>query len=405
MARMWCSAVLLLALGEVVVFGQQPALPQGLIPVPEKPGLAVVLKTDKSTYAPGDRMRIAFTLQQPAYVYIWSITAAGQAQLLVPNRFLQNPYFPAGTHVLPQTGWALKITEPEGMEYLQILAVDRPLSFYDAKAFEKQAFLLFASPAAMAAAVQSALGDAVWGTAWTSYLVRQPKGYVTVVTAPVGAAVWIDGKYVGEAPVRTLVPAGKRSVRVEKTGYAEQQLTVDLGDGEEVQLVLTLEPAWPRPLPIWTPSRPGEGEPAKLDLGVGFNVGWLSGFSAGVDLWTGPLGVGLAILSVPQRPDLSQPGPGGWFPWGPEVEIYLALWVQGANLGLWGSLGLAFQEMAYLPAWYPAGLGPLVQIEPETDWEVRPTWSLGLGTGGPGWWTYVAWHNRRGLVLGFVAGI
>ena len=397
MAKLWGLILAIAGLG-LSLGGQQPVLPQGIIPVPDKPGIVVALKTDKGVYAPGDRLQITFTLPRAAYVYLWNITSAGKAQLLLPNRFLQTPFFPAGTHVLPQAGWVLRVTEPEGMEYLQILVVDRPLSFYEAKAWEKQSFVVFASPGQLAAAVQGSLGDAVWGTAWTSYLVYKPKGTVSVVTVPAGAEVWIDGKFVGETPVRLVVPAGKLSVRVEKAGYEDRRLTVDLGDGEEVQLVVALERA--RPLP-WFP--PGLGEPVAETFGVGFNVGWISALSGGFDLWLDPVGLGLSLTAPPPRPDLSQPGPGGWFAWGPEIEGYVALWFQGTNLGVWGSVGLSFQEMAYVPSWYPMAR-PLVEVEPETDWEIRLTWSLGVGTGGEGWRAYVAWHNRRGVVVGFAVG-
>ena len=42
------------------------------------------------------------------------------------------------------------MTEPDGIECVQLVATERPLSFYEARALEKDAFLSFANPAAFA---------------------------------------------------------------------------------------------------------------------------------------------------------------------------------------------------------------------------------------------------------------
>lgn len=392
----WLVGLLLccvLALGQ----GEAPVLPTGIVPVPVEPGIVVTLRTDRAVYAPGDSLKLTFTLSHGAYVYLYNLTADGRVKLLVPNRFLQDPRFPAGEHALPTRGWVLRVTEPEGVEYLQLVATERPLAFYEAKAFEEEAFLLFADPAAFATRLQAMLAGR-WGTAWTRFRVHQPRATLAVNTSPSGAAVWVGGRYVGTSPVSTVVAPGRVRVLVEKEGHETRSLDLTLGDREEVTLAVTLSRArpalWPPAVPLPRPAT----EPLP-SLGVGLAVGLDS--LAG-DLWLGGLGFGGSFRPAPPRPDLTLPGPGGWVPWGPEVEVYLAGWLPLARAGGFVLAGLSAQEMAWVPAWAPAAaLLPMVDVEPETATEVRLTWGVGLGASGDGWRAYVLWHSRRALVVGF----
>jgi len=395
----WLVGVLIscvLALGQ----GEAPVLPKGIIPVPVEPGIIVTLKADKATYAPGDSLKLTFTLSRDAHVYLYNLAADGRVKLLVPNRFLQDPRFPAGNHTLPTKGWVLRVTEPEGVEYLQLMATERPLSFYEAKAFETEAFLLFADPAGFATRLQAMLAGS-WGTAWTRFRVHQPQATLAVNTSPSGAAVWVGGRYVGASPVSTVVTPGRVRVRVEKEGHETRSLDLTVGDGEEVTLAVTLSRArpalWP---PVAPPSWTVDGElPA---LGVGLAVG-LTSLSFAADLWIEGLGCGVSVWPAPLLPDPDEPGPGGWFAWGPEVEGYLAGWLPIGRAGVVLLLGVSAQEMAWIPAWTPAAaLLPMVDVEPETATEVRLTWGVGLGASGDGWRAYLAWHSRRHVVLGFV---
>lgn len=397
-ARVWPVA-LVMACAVAVGQGEAPVVPQGIIPVPVEPGIVVSLSTDKTTYTPGDALKLTFTLNRDAYVYLYNLTSDGKVMLLLPNRFVQNPRFPAGRHTLPTPGWTLRVTEPEGLEYLQLVASDAPLSFYEAKAFEKDAFVSFTNPAAFATQLQTLLPGRPWGTAWTRFRVYRPRASLTVTTRPSGAAVWVGGSYSGTSPMSTVVAPGRIRIRVEASGYEPKSVDLTVADGEEVTLAVSLSPARsvPRPPvvpPVWTVdgSLPG--------LGVGLAVGL---DSVAGDLWVEAVGVGMSLRPAPPLPDLTRPGSGGAHPWGPEVEAYVAGWLSIGRIGLAVTLGLSIQEMAWIPPWAPAGaLVPQVVIEPETWSEVRPTWGAGLGVSGTGWRAYFLWHSRRSLVLGFV---
>ncbi len=395
-ARLLAAWVALVAFG-LLAFGEAPVLPQGIIPVPDEPPIIVSVKTDKTTYAPGDALRLTFTLNHDAYVYLYNLTADGKVKLLVPNRFLQDPLFPAGTHTLPTQGWVLRVTAPEGIEYLQLVASAAPLSFYEAKAFEADAFLVYTNPAAFASQI-TALLPRTWGTAWTSYRVHRPQASLSVATSPSGAGVWVGGSYVGTSPLSTSVAPGRIQIRVEKDGYETKSVDLVVGDGEEVSLVVSLSPA----RPVWPPiSPPAWTVDVELPaVGFGLAVG-LTSRSISTDLWLGGVGFGMSVQLAPPLPDLTEPGPGGWFAGGPEVEGYIAGWLSLGRGGLVVLVGVSIQEMAWVPPWSPSGaLAPLVDVEPETRTEVHLTGGAGVGVGASGWRLYLSLHSRRGFVVG-----
>lgn len=389
---------LILGVGLGLAQGEAPVLPQGIIPVPEEPGILVSLKTDKDTYAPGDTLKISFTLSKDAYVYLYDLTPDGRVRLIVPNRYLQDPHFPAGTHTIPTPGWVLRVTEPEGWEFFQALASEEPLSFYEAKAFEKDAFLLFTDPGKFAGQLQEMLAGN-WGTAWTSFRVHRPKAALTVTTHPAGADIWANGSYLGTAPLTRVFSPGTFQLLVEKEGYEPRTLDLSLADGEEVSLVITLSRSWPS-------GRPSQGEPPKPEnegtfqpeLGLALGVGSLA-----VEIWVEVIGFGLAVLPSPSP---LPPPAMGWVTVGPELEGYLGAWLPLGRLGGVVLGGLSFQETAWTPEWTgSSALAPLVEVEPEIRWRTSLTLGVGLGVSGSGWRTYLAWHNRRGIVLGFALGL
>lgn len=396
------SVLVLLALlgaGAPAAEEAQAVVPAGLIPTPEKPGIVLSLATEKDVYAPGETLTLTFTLSRPAHVYLYNLTSAGKVQLIVPNRFLQDTYFPAGTHTLPTGGWVLRVTEPEGVEYIQLVATETPLSFYEAKGFEKDAFLVFAQPAAFAGTIQGLLGGN-WGAVWTAYRVYQPKAYLSVTTVPPGAAVSVDGQAVGPSPVSTVVSPGRIRVQASQAGYETRSVQLTVTDGEEVHLSLTLSPSRPSPRPSWPPA--GGAAENDVEASVGVAVG---ADSVALDLWLGGLGFGASVRPAPPRPDLTQPGPGGTYPWGPELEAYLALWVPFGRGGVLLLGGLSAQDMAWIPAWSPTAVQPQVVVEPEVWSQYRVTFGVGIGIAGDGWRGHVLWHNRRGFVLGVVLSI
>lgn len=369
---------------------KQEVLPLGIIPGPEEPGIAVRLEIDKKSYAPGEYLTVTFTLSQEAWVYLYDVRPDGVVELLLPNRFLKEPRFPAGEHVLPTEGWRLRVTEPEGVEYLEIIATDRPLSFYEAKAFEEHPFLAFADPEAFAKRLRELLVGA-WGAAWTSFYVYEPKAIVHLESTPDRAEVWVSGQLVGETPLDVVVPPGHVEIELVRWGYINKRLSLDLKDGEEIFLDVTLEPA-PQ---VFKGLSSGP-------VVLGFSLGW---GSFGIEVWGKELAAGIAIRSGPPPPSTTEPGPGGWYPWGPEIELYGAGWLPlgKTDLGVMVLAGVSVQEMVWLPEWPLAeSLRPAVEVEPETRLSLKPTLGIGFGSEARTLRAYLAWHTNRGPILGVV---
>lgn len=368
--------------------GQEKAVPLGIVPQPAEPGIRVTLSLEKDVYAPGEYLRLRFTLSQEAYIYLYNVRPDGKVTLLLPNRFHQNPGFEAGEHVLPTKGWRLRVTEPEGWEYLEIIATDRSLSFYDAKAFERDPFLSFADPEAFANRLQELLVGS-WGAAWVGFLVHRPRATLRISTDPPGALAWADGTLLGTTPLAAEVTPGEVELLLEKPGYRPKRFSVTLADGEELELAVTLEEA-----------PPTRGQPASFE-GTGFGIS-LGLNSVGIEVWGEGVGLGLSLRGAGENPPRG-PGPGGWFPLGPELELYMLIAYPvgegGDGLAILG--GLSFQEWAWYPPWHPEGLTPAVEMEPEAKLRAWPTFGLGIAVRGEDLGAYLLWHSRRGLVLGF----
>jgi hypothetical protein len=67
------------------------------------------------------------------------------------------------------------------------------------------------------------------------------KGAVNVSSNPPGADVLLDGNFVGNSPAALKLPAGKHTVTVKMSGYADWTREISVQSASEVQLTATLE--------------------------------------------------------------------------------------------------------------------------------------------------------------------
>ncbi|NMB79007.1 MAG: PEGA domain-containing protein [Methanomicrobiales archaeon] len=113
----------------------------------------------------------------------------------------------------------------------------------------------------------------------------QQTGTLTVISTPPGASVYLDGTYLGSAPLTVPAAAGSHTVRVSQAGYSDQTVTVSVVKDQNLPLYITLvatmipEPttvgptamktltatATPSPAPVIT-TAPAPAEPGSLAL-------------------------------------------------------------------------------------------------------------------------------------------
>ena len=147
--------------------------PLGITPTPSPGGnLTVGVWTNKSSYTVGETMQVFFSVNQPAYVYIYDIQPDSVVRRIFPNAFSQNNYVPAGTHTLPDNpSYQLSVTYPAGVEQLQIIASLTPLSL--TPHYYGEPFPL-ATPGDIQGHIMGVTPTPTWVMGWTSFTISAP---------------------------------------------------------------------------------------------------------------------------------------------------------------------------------------------------------------------------------------
>jgi PKD repeat protein len=219
--------LLLISFVAFTTWSQETVVPLGIIPSPpESSELEVRIWVDKGAYQIGEQVQIRYSVNKPAYIYIWDIQPDGVAVQLFPYASSTGPQTPVqpGERVLspPPGNSAWVIAPPTGTEYLQILATTSPVN----------PFAFFSSdPAQFQAQIQAQIlgilpaSEQSWD--FTSFEITDsaPPSYATlnITSSPSGASVYVDGTYVGYTPRTVFVPQGLRRVTISKPGYATWQ--------------------------------------------------------------------------------------------------------------------------------------------------------------------------------------
>ena len=275
-ARTWRAGVVLLstlALVAVIGMAQAVVAPKGIIATPPDSELEVRIWVDKGAYAIGDPITIYFSVNKPAYVYIWDIRPDGHSEPLFPYPSSGAPsnYMQAGEHILGPPpgsgGWV--IGPPTGTEYLQILATTSPVQPFaymtqDPEVFQQsiEAQILGILP----------VEERSWDFTSFEIVPGAPPSYgiVTINSSPSGALISIDGEYVGYTPRTLYVEQGFRRISVTKPGYESWNATRFIIPGLTIRINATLEPLVPVNTPpvalfSYSPVSPGVGEWIQFD--------------------------------------------------------------------------------------------------------------------------------------------
>lgn len=217
-ARLAVFALFLITFAAFTGWGQDNVAPMGIFPEPpESSELEVRIWVDKGAYEVGEPIVINYSVNKPAYIYIWDIYPDGTANQMFPNAAygLTDNYVMAGEHTLPGN-WT--INPPYGTEYLQILATTSPVDPFayfseDPEAFQAQieVQILGVLPAT----------ERSWDFTSFEIVEEPPASYGTLIinSTPSNALVYIDGEYAGYTPRTVYVSQGFHQLYVTKPGY------------------------------------------------------------------------------------------------------------------------------------------------------------------------------------------
>lgn len=118
--------------------------PQGIVVNPVQTTLQARVWVDRAgtnpVYFVGENIRISVSVNQDAYVYLFSIDAAGEVSMILPNRLSGGSEFMRGgeTRQFPPAGanWQLSITGNGGAEKILAVASKRQLNLSEIATFQ-----------------------------------------------------------------------------------------------------------------------------------------------------------------------------------------------------------------------------------------------------------------------------
>jgi hypothetical protein len=273
--------LMVLAIGQ----GQEEGSPLGVLPTPPQPGglwIKLELPDGRSAYAVGEKVRLSFTTNQQAYVYIFNIPPSLQVFNIFPNEYtgLKNP-LPAGTYILPDNEqYSLMVTEAGGLgqEFFGAIASIQPLPLLEAQARVLGA-VLGQSPQAFQGSTVSEVQSVVptpnqdalknFHIAVISIQTFRagsplPQQASLVIKSTPPALLLIDGQELGFTLPNEFrkvpVSAGVHLMELRREGYQPFSQAIHLEAGGERIFDVTLN-RLPLPQFRFRPSRPQVGEP------------------------------------------------------------------------------------------------------------------------------------------------
>jgi hypothetical protein len=126
-------------------------------------------------------------------------------------------------------------------------------------------------------------------------------GFLAVTSEPTGADVEVDGRLIGQTPLRHLVPAGQRRVRVHLDDYEPWEQTVRVAPTQEQPLEVTLSPV--------ITGGSGDGAPESSTRTEPHFANWIIGsalVAGGIAALISP------IVTLATEGDCADPLPNGW---------------------------------------------------------------------------------------------
>jgi hypothetical protein len=236
---LWVTLLNLLSVMGLAQPQNQPqvVIPEAIIIAPVVTPLQVRVWTERLAYAPGDTLKIHFSVNQDANVYLYDITPDGRVTLIFPNAFQPVSFVKAGTYSLPHSNsYSFRVKEPYGIELLQALAVATPIVIPGGQFTPQNPFpLLSIKPkefkSQMIDVLNSSVSQSPWATSWAQFVIESRETRLAVTSIPPGALVYIDGGYKGITPLQVSVSPGRVRIKLLKEGYTSWEETVTLQQG------------------------------------------------------------------------------------------------------------------------------------------------------------------------------
>ncbi|MGC8840197.1 MAG: DUF4384 domain-containing protein [Candidatus Sumerlaeaceae bacterium] len=254
-----------------------------IVPRPREGVLKVNIQTDRSRYHIGDPIRIYFSVNRDAYVFIFNTDAAGITRQIFPNYYDRDNYLRAGRrYMIPDRTYDLEINGPQGNEKLTIVAVAQdfpflkewhrysrrnpyPASREGAAALVRRIESFRTEPSARGIhPVRPLPRENFWAEDWTTFYVMGPDrmppreykvaryGRIEIDSTPDNARVYIDGEYYGRTPhIIDRLEVGYHSLRLEKNGYEPYQTNIYVRPNDTRHIDVFLKQTQTRPSYRW----------------------------------------------------------------------------------------------------------------------------------------------------------
>jgi hypothetical protein len=254
------STALLAVAGTVFGQGSQPQIsPQSIIVNPVQNDLQVSVRVDRAgenpSYNIGERIRITASVNQDAYVYLFSVHSDGSIDLILPNQLSSgNVFLRAGeTRSFPPAngGYLLQVDGPVGQDKVLAVASKRQLNIDELASFKGNqpfATITVTGQDNLARAL-SIIVQPIPASDWVTnvaYFQVQPRGGVVnppaattgnvQVTTRQGATVYLDGTAVGNAPINFTASPGRHEIRVKLDGYKDFTATINVIAGRTLNV-------------------------------------------------------------------------------------------------------------------------------------------------------------------------
>ncbi len=228
---------------------------------------------EEPAYAVGEPIEITVRTSEDAYVYLYSIGAAGEVVQILPNRYDdggRDPFVRAGvTRTFPPHGsrYAFVVEPPSGLAKVIAVAsrerldTDTLASFTSEAAFTATSRLGEEGFARALAIIVEPLPQESWVTDTALYHVgRRPAqgafGTIAVTSRPANAEVFVDGAFAGFTPLRYGVRPGSYEVDVRAAAHSSARETVVVQPDRVSDVDVALRPEAPPVAPWAEPINP-----------------------------------------------------------------------------------------------------------------------------------------------------